>query len=139
MKRIVIIPVFVLSLITLSKQTLFSKDKSTTKLNSNNKPKKSILPQKGRASFYSDKYTGRKTANAERYNPNILTAAHETIALGSKVKVTNLKNNKIVEVVINDRCACSKHGRIIDLSKSAAIQLDMIDSGTAKVRIEAAK
>jgi rare lipoprotein A len=139
MKRIVIIPVFVLSLITLSKQTLISKEKATTDLTVKIKPKKANLPQKGKASFYNDKYTGKKTANAERYNPELLTAAHETLPLGTMVKVTNLKNNQTALVKINDRCACSKHGRIIDLSKSAAVQLDMIDAGIAKVIIEKVK
>ena len=89
----------------------------------------------GWASYYSDKFHGRYTASGERYNKNALTAAHRTLAFGTKVKVTNLRNGKSVIVRINDRGPWVE-GRIIDLSKEAARRLDMLAAGTVPVRIE---
>jgi rare lipoprotein A len=134
MKRIVIIPVVLLSLFNFLN---FTEAKSNFGKIIHPPKAKSKLPQKGKASFYSIKYSGKKTANADFYNPELLTAAHESLPMGQKVKVTNLKNNKFAIVLINDRCACSKHGRIIDVSKSAAKQLDFVQDGTTKVLIEA--
>jgi rare lipoprotein A len=64
-----------------------------------------------------------------------MTAAHKTLPLGSKAKVTNLKNGKSVEVEINDRGPYVE-GRIIDLSKAAARALGIVDHGVARVRVE---
>lgn len=89
----------------------------------------------GQASWYGAHHHGKKTANGERFNQNALTAAHRTLAFGSKVKVTNTLNNKSVTVRINDRGPYSK-GRIIDLSRAAAKKIDMINSGVAPVRIQ---
>src|SRR5688572_14799873 len=75
--------------------------------------------QTGKASFYADKFDGTITASGEKYRHNKLTAAHKTLPFGTKVRVTNLSNNKTVEVVINDR-GPYVDGRIIDLSRSAA-------------------
>lgn len=91
--------------------------------------------QTGKASFYADKFEGRPTASGEKYRHNKLTAAHKTLPFGTKVKVTNLDNNKTVEVVINDR-GPYVDGRIIDLSKSAAEQLGFINQGLAEVKME---
>lgn len=75
------------------------------------------LTQLGKASFYADKYQGRTTANGERFDQQAATAAHLKLAFGTKVKVTNLANNKSVIVRINDRGPYIR-GRIIDLSSS---------------------
>lgn len=91
--------------------------------------------QTGKASFYADKFEGRPTASGEKYRHNKLTAAHKTLPFGTKVKVTNLDNNKSVEVIINDR-GPYVDGRIIDLSKSAAEQLGFINQGLAEVKVE---
>jgi rare lipoprotein A len=91
--------------------------------------------QTGKASFYADKFEGRPTASGEKYRHNKLTAAHKTLPFGTKVKVTNLDNNKSVEVIINDR-GPYVDGRIIDLSKSAAEQLGFINQGLAEVKME---
>ena len=91
--------------------------------------------QTGKASFYADKFEGRPTASGEKYRHNKLTAAHKTLPFGTKVKVTNLDNNKTVEVIINDR-GPYVDGRIIDLSKSAAEQLGFINQGLAEVKVE---
>lgn len=71
-----------------------------------------------KASWYGGKFHGRLTASGERYNMHALTAAHKTLPFGTKVKVTNLRNNKSVVVRINDRGPFIK-GRVIDLSKTA--------------------
>ncbi len=86
------------------------------------------------ASYYADKFHGRTTSNGEIFNMNALTAAHKTLPFNTKVIVTNLSNGKSVTVRINDRGPFIK-GREIDLSKAAAERLDMIKTGTAKVKI----
>lgn len=91
--------------------------------------------QTGKASFYADKFEGRSTASGEKYKHNKLTAAHKTLPFGTKVKVTNLANNKEIEVTINDRGPYVE-GRIIDLSKAAAEALGFITLGLAEVRME---
>lgn len=92
--------------------------------------------QVGVASYYGGKFNGRKTANGEIFNENLYTAAHKTLALGSYALVTNLRNDRKVIVRINDRGPFSKN-RIIDLSKGAAREIGMIQSGVAKVKVEA--
>jgi rare lipoprotein A len=89
----------------------------------------------GLASYYHDYFTGKTTANGEKYDPNQLTAAHKSLPLGTVIKVINQENNKSVIVRINDRGPYVK-GRILDLSKVAAIQLGIIESGFAKVSYE---
>lgn len=91
--------------------------------------------QTGKASFYADKFEGGPTASGEKYRHSKKTGAHKTLPFGTKVRVTNLANDKTVEVVINDRGPYVE-GRIIDLSKSAAEELDYINKGIADVKIE---
>lgn len=91
--------------------------------------------QSGKASFYADRFEGLPTASGEKYRHNKLTAAHKTLPFGTKVRVTNLANKKLVEVVINDRGPYAD-GRIIDLSRSAAEALGFIQQGLAEVTIE---
>ena len=87
-----------------------------------------------RGSFGSWYALTSKTASGERMNPNALTAAHRSLPFGTKVLVENLGNGRSVVVRINDR-GPFVGGRIIDLSKAAAAQIGMINSGTAKVRV----
>lgn len=89
----------------------------------------------GIASFYADKFEGRQTANGEIYYHAKRTAAHRTLPFGTVVKVTNLENNKFVVVRINDRGPFVDN-RIIDLSKSAAEDLEFVKKGLAKVKVE---
>lgn len=91
--------------------------------------------QTGKASFYADKFEGGPTASGEKYKHSRKTAAHKTLPFGTKVRVTNLENNKTVEVTINDR-GPYVDGRIIDLSKSAAEELGYINKGLADVKLE---
>lgn len=89
----------------------------------------------GIASFYADEFNGKKTANGEIYNMNDLTAAHPSYPFNTIVVVTNLKNNKSVQVRINDRMPDFK-SRIIDLSFKAAQRIDMINDGIQEVKVE---
>lgn len=89
----------------------------------------------GAASWYGPGFNGKKTASGELFDPTKFTAAHRTIPLGHRVRVTHLANGKSVEVVINDRGPYAK-GRMIDLSQAAATALGMIGDGIAKVRVE---
>ena len=94
-----------------------------------------VFYQKGNASWYGPGFNGKKTASGEIFNMNKLTAAHKTLGFGTMVRVTNLRNNKRVIVTINDRGPFAK-GRIIDLSKKAALAIDMINDGVVPVKIE---
>jgi rare lipoprotein A len=93
-----------------------------------------VFQQVGLASYYARKFHGRRTASGERYNENTYTAAHASLAFGSRVIVRNLKNNLTVTVRINDRGPFIK-GRIIDLSLAAARDLKMVRDGVAKVHV----
>lgn len=103
------------------------------------RPKIDSLPggsiQTGTASWYGGEFHGRPTSSREVYDMNDLTAAHNTLRLGTFVAVTNLTNGRSVVVRINDRGPFVKN-RIIDLSYAAARAIDMIGPGTAPVRIE---
>ena len=91
--------------------------------------------QSGIASWYGPGFHGQATARGDIYNQDDLTAAHQTLPLGTRVMVTNLTNGKSIEVLVNDRGPFAK-GRIIDLSHAAARSIDMVGAGTAPVRIE---
>jgi rare lipoprotein A len=91
--------------------------------------------QMGTASWYGPGFHGKRTSNGEVYDQYELTAAHQTLPLGTRVAVTNLTNGRQVEVRVNDRGPFVKD-RAIDLSYAAARSLDMIGPGTAPVRIE---
>lgn len=88
----------------------------------------------GIASWYGPTFYGKKTANGELYDGNQLTAAHKTLPMPVNVRVTNLDNGKSLVVRVNDRGPYAR-GRIIDLSKRAAELLDVVQSGTARVRV----
>ena len=94
--------------------------------------------QVGLASWYGKPFHGRRTASGERYDMHALTAAHRTLAFGTRVRVVNLENGKTVVVRINDRGPFVK-GRIVDLSRRAADQLAFIEDGVVKVRVEVLK
>lgn len=91
--------------------------------------------EEGIASYYADSLDGNLTASGEPYDKAAMTAAHRTLPFGTQVKVTNLSNQKEVIVRINDRGPHAK-SRIIDVSGAAAKKLELIDAGTAKVRLD---
>ena len=88
----------------------------------------------GIASWYGPDFYGKNTANGEIYDGNLLTAAHRTLPMPVNVRVTNLDNGKSIIVRVNDRGPYAR-GRIIDLSRRAAELLDVVKSGTARVRV----
>lgn len=88
----------------------------------------------GIATYYARKFHGRATTSGERYHPEKMTAAHQSLPLGTKVLVRNLANDKEVTVVINDRCR-KKSFPFIDLSRAAARKLGFFGEGKAKVAI----
>ncbi|MBF0264849.1 MAG: septal ring lytic transglycosylase RlpA family protein [Gammaproteobacteria bacterium] len=92
--------------------------------------------QTGIASWYGKKFHGERTSSGEDYDMFAMSAAHKTLPLPTYVKVTNLSNRRSVIVKVNDRGPFHT-GRIIDLSYAAAYQLDIVKTGTAKVKIEA--
>lgn len=91
--------------------------------------------QEGEASWYGPGFHGQLTSSGETYDENDLTAAHRTLPFNTIVRVINTDNDKTAEVRINDR-GPYEDDRIIDLSRSAAEEIDMIDSGVAEVRLE---
>ena len=97
-----------------------------------------LATEVGIASYYADKYNGRQTASGEIYNMYGISAAHPSYPMGTIVRVTNLTNNLSLILRINDRMPNFK-GRVMDLSLGAARKLDMIQNGTAKVKIDVIK
>lgn len=93
---------------------------------------------KGKASYYAQPFHGRKSASGKIYNMYEYTCAHKTLPFGTKLKVTNQANGKTVTVEVTDRGPYVK-GRIVDLSKAAAMDLDMMKSGVADVEVEIIK
>lgn len=95
-----------------------------------------LFKENAHASYYADKFTGRKTASGKRFDNNKYTAAHRKMAFGTRVKVTNLANKKSVVVEITDRGPFTK-GRDIDLSKRAFMEIASSKyGGSLKVKIE---
>ncbi len=90
---------------------------------------------KGTASYYGQNYTGRLTASGERFHADSLTGAHKTYKFGTLLRVTNLKNDSVRYVKINDRLPKSSK-RIIDVSYGTAKQLNFIKQGITTVTIE---
>jgi hypothetical protein len=95
----------------------------------------SCWKQLTRASWYGGEFRGRRTANGSRFDPQRFTAAHRTLHLGSRVRVTEMRSGRSVVVQINDRGPYVS-GRGIDLSYAAAKELGMLKRGTALVRVE---
>ncbi|KPL50813.1 hypothetical protein ABB55_00015 [Prosthecomicrobium hirschii] len=91
--------------------------------------------EEGIASWYGGRHHGRPTASGKPFDQNAMTAAHRTLPLGSRVKVTNIANGRTVMLRINDRGPFVR-GRIIDVSRGAAGQLGFVARGLARVRVE---
>ena len=91
--------------------------------------------QYGTASFYNNKFNGRKTANGEIFSQKKMTGAHNSLPLGTYVRVTNLRNKRSVVVKINDRLH-ARNKRLIDITKAAAQQLGFVKSGLTRVKLE---
>lgn len=89
----------------------------------------------GQASYYANKFQGRKTASGEIFNQSKMTCACNMLSLGTWVKITNLRNNRTVVVKVNDRLH-PKMKRIVDLTRAAAEKLGYIGSGLTRVKVE---
>jgi len=89
----------------------------------------------GTASYYSNSFNGKKTANGEIYSHKKMTAACNVLPLGTWIRVTNLRNGKSVVVKTNDRLH-TRMKRVVDLSRKAADKLDYVKSGLTRVRVE---
>lgn len=98
-------------------------------------PARREVKQVTRASWYGNAFKGQRTASGRLFNPQHLTAAHPTLHLGSKVKVTDLRSGRSVVVQITDRGPFAP-GRGIDLSYAAAQRLGIVRQGVARVRLE---
>lgn len=96
---------------------------------------KTAYVEVGVASYYHDKFVGRKTATGEIFVQDKMTAAHKTLPLNSWVKVTNLSNDSVVVLRINDRMPLWNK-RSIDLTEAAAKKLNYLHAGLTKVKIE---
>lgn len=96
---------------------------------------KSTFSQSGQGSYYADKFAGRPTASGVPYRPGKLTAAHNTLPFGTRIRVTNTRTGRSVKVVVNDRGPHVK-GRIVDVSKKAARKLGLVDAGVAPVQLK---
>jgi rare lipoprotein A len=118
-------------LILLSVVLLFTS--SGLKAQTAHKP--ALKEKKGVASYYHEKFEGRKTATGELFDNEQFTAASNKLKLGTYVKVTNLANGNIAYVRVNDRMAATNH-RLIDLASVAADMLDYVEKGVAKVKVE---
>ena len=99
-------------------------------------PSSAGYQERGVASWYGKKFHGNLTSNRETYDMYRMTAAHKTLPLPTYVRVRNLRNNKSIVVRVNDR-GPFVNNRIIDLSYSAAMKLDMIKDGTSLVEVTA--
>lgn len=153
MKRIILMLLLIISIFTLGKITKGTKKKSTKKYTTVNKKKNrkkgsnlskevqaELAKYKGKtnnhslqgiASNYGGRLHGGPTASGERFNQYAMTAAHKTLPMGTRVRVTNLANGKSVEVKINDRGPYIK-GRVIDLSRGAFQQIAPLKQGIIK-------
>jgi rare lipoprotein A len=102
------------------------------------KPAKRSTPgvQEGLATWYGGNHHGGPTASGEKFDKHAMTAAHRTLPMNTRVKVTNKKNGRSVELRINDRGPYGNRRRIIDVSEGAAKLLDMIEAGVVPVRVE---
>ncbi|MFC4263614.1 septal ring lytic transglycosylase RlpA family protein [Ferruginibacter yonginensis] len=89
----------------------------------------------GEASYYASKFEERKTASGQKFKHAQLTAACNSLPLGTTVRVTNLRNGKVITVVINDRLH-PKTTRLIDLTKKAATALNFVNAGLTRVKVE---
>lgn len=95
----------------------------------------SIREEYGKAGYYSDALQGRKTASGEKYDKNALTAAHKSLPFGTLIRITRLDNKLSVVVRVNDR-GPYREGYVVDVSRHAAEELDLIKAGSAKVKVE---
>lgn len=112
---------------------------STTKISGSKKPAKRIQKtakiQYGMASYYHNKFQGRKTSSGQLYDKEKMTAAHNGLPMNTWIRVTNIRNGRTVIVKINDRLH-HRNERLVDLSRTAATRLGYIGRGLTRVKVE---
>jgi rare lipoprotein A len=108
---------------------------STTPASSSSSGVRISAQERGRISMYGHQFSGKTTASGEAFDPTALTMAHRTLPFGTRVRVTNLENQRSVEVVVNDRGPFVS-GRIADLSEAAARRLGMISDGVVEALLD---
>ena len=109
---------------------------STSPLAASYSGRGAIEQLRGSATYYADSLAGNRTASGERYRPEGFTAAHRTLPFGTIVRVTRSDNSRVTYVKINDRGPFAGKERIIDVSKAAAKELDMLRAGVVDVRVD---
>jgi rare lipoprotein A len=124
-----------LALFTMSAHVSFAQKNYNKKSKINYRKVEFVDSSIGYASFYADKFIGRKTSSGELFSQKKLTCAHNTLPFGTMIRVTNLANDSFVIVKVNDRLNL-RNPRIVDLSKSAAKKLIFSGRGLLKVRVE---
>ena len=124
-----------LALFTMSAHVSFAQKKYNKKSKINYRKVEFVDSSIGYASFYADKFIGKKTSSGELFSQKKLTCAHNTLPFGTMIRVTNLANDSFVVVKVNDRLNL-RNPRIVDLSKSAAKKLIFSGRGLLKVRVE---
>jgi rare lipoprotein A len=138
MKKSFLLLLFLSTLFELQAQDAAGTSSSAIKHQKSKKPKREVSKQKihfGTASFYANKFEGRKTANGEIFSQKKLTGASNILPLNQWVRVTNMLNNLSVVLRITDRMH-KNNKRLIDLSKSAAKKLKYTGYGLARVKVE---
>jgi rare lipoprotein A len=134
MKSLIIIPFLItLTLIHCTGNAYYRSENQTGRIRNR---ETSVI--RGKASYYSQDFHGRRTANGEIFDMYKKTAAHRTLPFNSIIKVRNIENNKSVIVRINDR-GPFHYDRILDLSYQAAKEIDMIKKGVAEIEIKIIK
>ena len=103
-----------------------------------NKKMPVALIDTGVASYYHSKFQGRITASGELYDEDKMTAAHNRLPMGTRIKVTNLRNMRSIIVRVNDRLH-HRNKRLVDLSRAAATKLGYIGRGITRVKVEVLK
>jgi len=130
MKRILLYIVFAISMTAIAQESPISRDENTKIENLK------LYKEKAHASYYHDKFNGRKTASGKKFDNTKLTAAHKKLPFGTKLKITNILNKKSTIVEVTDRGPFVK-GREIDLSKKAFMDIaSNKNSGAINVKIE---
>ncbi|WP_375446266.1 septal ring lytic transglycosylase RlpA family protein [uncultured Fibrella sp.] len=97
-------------------------------------PEKSLIQQEGKASYYANKFDGRRTSSGERVKQHIFTGAHRYLPFNTLVEVTNKANQQSVIIRINDRGPFTK-GRVVDMTYAAAKAIGMLGRGVANVTL----
>ena len=115
--------------------TMYAQEKTHFPASGIKSPVKENIIKYGVASFYAKKFNGRQTASGDIYNSTKYTAACNVLPLNTWIKVTNLKNNRSVIVVVNDRLH-ARNKRLVDLSKVAARKLGYVARGLTHVKVE---